>query len=117
MPSGCGGLDDENANPKKLRAEQMLDAAALRELLAKMVWPAAEREGVAYRVWHHLTSESNAALSAVEVNANNGARPSTFECPINPKFLPIERLPDPSDRALICALGVLGSRLGCEAAG
>lgn len=29
------GLEDENAKLKKLLAEQMLDAAALRELLAK----------------------------------------------------------------------------------
>ena len=28
-------LEDENAKPKKLLAEQMLDAAALRELLSK----------------------------------------------------------------------------------
>jgi len=30
-------LEDENAKPKKLPAEQMLDATALRELLAKNV--------------------------------------------------------------------------------
>jgi putative transposase len=34
-------LEDENAKLKKLLAEQMLDAAALRELQAKMVGPAA----------------------------------------------------------------------------
>src|SRR6266850_6148100 len=31
-------LEDENARLKKLLAEQMLDAAALRELLAKKWW-------------------------------------------------------------------------------
>ena len=41
-------LEDENAKLKKLLAEQMLDAAALREPLAKMVGPAAKREGVAH---------------------------------------------------------------------
>ncbi|GAB1584235.1 hypothetical protein PPNSA23_41780 [Phyllobacterium phragmitis] len=33
-------LEEENARLKKLLAEQMLDAAALRELLAKNVWSA-----------------------------------------------------------------------------
>ncbi|MDW9689111.1 IS3 family transposase [Sinorhizobium meliloti] len=41
-------LEEENAKLKKLLAEQMLDAAALRELLAKMVGPAAKREAVAH---------------------------------------------------------------------
>ncbi|WP_205511739.1 IS3 family transposase [Rhodopseudomonas sp. BR0M22] len=41
-------LEDENAKLKKLLAEQMLDAAALRELLSKMVGPAAKREAVAH---------------------------------------------------------------------
>jgi putative transposase len=42
-------LEDENAKLKKLLAEQMLDAAALRELLRKkMVGPAVKREGVAH---------------------------------------------------------------------
>jgi len=37
-------LEDENARLKKLLAEQMLNAAALRDLLAKkMVGPAAKR--------------------------------------------------------------------------
>ena len=40
-------LEDENAKLKKLLAEQMLDAAALRELLSKMVGPAAKRAAVA----------------------------------------------------------------------
>jgi putative transposase len=42
-------LEEENAKLKKLVAEQMLDAAALRELLSKNVWPAGrnEREGAA----------------------------------------------------------------------
>ncbi|NTJ12037.1 IS3 family transposase [Rhizobium lusitanum] len=42
-------LEDENTRLKKLLAEQMLDAAALRELLfKKMVGPAAKRDAVAY---------------------------------------------------------------------
>ena len=41
-------LEDENAKLKKLLAEQMLDAAALRELLSKWVGPAVKREGVAH---------------------------------------------------------------------
>jgi hypothetical protein len=42
-------LKDQNAKLKKLLVEQMLDAAALRELLArKMVGPTAKREGVAH---------------------------------------------------------------------
>ncbi|UHD43885.1 IS3 family transposase [Aureimonas altamirensis] len=42
-------LEDENAKLKKLLAEQMLDAAALRELLGKkMVGPVAKREAVAH---------------------------------------------------------------------
>ncbi|MBP0115387.1 IS3 family transposase [Bradyrhizobium vignae] len=42
-------LEDENAKLKKLLAEQMLDAAALRELLfKKMVGPAAKRAAVAH---------------------------------------------------------------------
>jgi len=42
-------LEDENAKLKKLLAEQMLDAAAFRDLLSKkIVGPAAKREGVAH---------------------------------------------------------------------
>ncbi|MCC8960650.1 IS3 family transposase [Bradyrhizobium sp. Pear77] len=42
-------LEEENAKLKKLLAEQMLDAAALRELLfKKMVGPAAKRAAVAH---------------------------------------------------------------------
>ncbi|WP_112994671.1 IS3 family transposase [Rhizobiales bacterium] len=42
-------LEDENIRLKKLLAEQMLDAAALRELLGKkMVGPAAKREAVTH---------------------------------------------------------------------
>ncbi|WP_461515510.1 IS3 family transposase [Rhizobium leguminosarum] len=42
-------LEDENTRLKKLLAEQMLDAAALRELLGKkMVGPAAKREAVTH---------------------------------------------------------------------
>ena len=38
-------LEEENAKLKKLLAEQMLDAAALRELLAN-VWSASSVQGV-----------------------------------------------------------------------
>lgn len=41
-------LEHENAKLKKLLAERMLDAAALRELLSKMIGPVAERESVAH---------------------------------------------------------------------
>ncbi|WP_144259649.1 IS3 family transposase [Methylocystis sp. ATCC 49242] len=42
-------LEDENAKLKKLLAEQMLDAAAMRELLfKKMVGPAVQRDAVAH---------------------------------------------------------------------
>jgi putative transposase len=40
-------LEDENAKLKKLLAEQMLDAAALRSFCQKMVGLVAKREGVA----------------------------------------------------------------------
>jgi len=40
-------LEEENAKLKKLLAEQMLDAAALRELLAKNVWSASSVQGFA----------------------------------------------------------------------
>ena len=39
-------LEDENARLKKLLAEQMLDTAALRELLSKNVWSASSVQGV-----------------------------------------------------------------------
>ena len=39
-------LEDENAKLKKLLAEQMLDAAALRELLTKNVWSAPALQGI-----------------------------------------------------------------------
>jgi putative transposase len=38
-------LEDENAKLKKLLAEQMLDASALRELLSKNVWSAPSVQG------------------------------------------------------------------------
>jgi putative transposase len=38
-------LEEENARLKKLLADQMLDAAALRELLAKNVWSAPSVQG------------------------------------------------------------------------
>jgi putative transposase len=40
-------LEEENAKLKKLLAEQMLDVAALRELLAKNVWSASSVQGFA----------------------------------------------------------------------
>src|SRR5262245_15802659 len=38
-------LEDENARLKKLLAEQMLEATALRELLSKNVWSAPSLQG------------------------------------------------------------------------
>lgn len=40
-------LEEENAKLKKLLAEQMLDVAALRELLSKNVWSASSVQGYA----------------------------------------------------------------------
>jgi putative transposase len=40
-------LEEENAKLKKLLAEQMLDVAALRKLLAKNVWSASSVQGYA----------------------------------------------------------------------
>ena len=40
-------LEDENAKLKKLLADQMLEAAALKELLSKNVWSAPSGQGVA----------------------------------------------------------------------
>lgn len=39
-------LEEENAKLKKLRAEQMLGAAALRKLLSKNVWSAPSVQGI-----------------------------------------------------------------------
>ena len=41
-------IEDENRKLKKLLAESMLDQAAMKELLTKMVGPAAKREAVAH---------------------------------------------------------------------
>ena len=40
-------LEDENAKLKKLLADQMLEATALRELLSKNVWSAPSAQGFA----------------------------------------------------------------------
>jgi len=40
-------LEDENAKLKKLLADQMLEASALRELLSKNVWSAPSLQGFA----------------------------------------------------------------------
>ena len=40
-------LEDENAKLKKLLADQMLTASALRELLSKNVWSAPSMQGFA----------------------------------------------------------------------
>lgn len=40
-------LEDENSKLKTLLAEQMLDTAALRELLSKNVWSASSAQGFA----------------------------------------------------------------------
>jgi len=41
-------LEDENAKLKRLLADAMLDNAGLKDLLKKMVTPAAKREAVAH---------------------------------------------------------------------
>ncbi len=53
-------LEDENAKLKKLLAEQMLDMAAMKELLSKMVTPAVKREAVAHLKAHLGLSERRA---------------------------------------------------------
>ena len=40
-------LEDENAKLKKLLAEQMLDLAAMKDLVAKNVWSASSVQGYA----------------------------------------------------------------------
>ncbi|MCQ0970120.1 IS3 family transposase [Paracoccus sp. TK19116] len=58
-------LEDENAKLKKLLAEQMLDMAAMRELLPKkMVTPAVKREAVAHLKAHLGLSERRACQIA-----------------------------------------------------
>ncbi|WP_148292720.1 IS3 family transposase [Paracoccus aminophilus] len=58
-------LEDENARLKKLLAEQMLDMAAMRELLPKkMVTPVAKREAVAHLKAHLGLSERRACQIA-----------------------------------------------------
>lgn len=42
-------LEDENAKLKKLLADQMLEASALRELLSKNVWSASPCKGSRHR--------------------------------------------------------------------
>lgn len=54
-------LEDKNARLKKLLTEQMLDAAALRELLSKMGRPAARREATA-----HLQAELGSGLNCTK---------------------------------------------------
>lgn len=41
-------LEEENAKLKKRLAEQMLDVAALGELLSKMIGPSAKRDAIAH---------------------------------------------------------------------
>jgi putative transposase len=53
-------LEDENAKLKKLLAEQMLDMAAMKELLSKMITPAVKREAVAHLKAHLGLSERRA---------------------------------------------------------
>src|SRR5260221_3248104 len=58
-------LEDENAKLKKLLAESMLDASALRELLGKkMVGPAAKREAVAH-LWTMFQMSERRACSVI----------------------------------------------------
>ncbi|MDX5370703.1 MAG: IS3 family transposase [Alphaproteobacteria bacterium] len=58
-------LEDENAKLKKLLAEQMLDMAAMKELLSKkLVTPVAKREAVAHLKAHLGLSERRACQIA-----------------------------------------------------
>ncbi|NBE09673.1 IS3 family transposase [Paragemmobacter ruber] len=58
-------LEDENAKLKKLLAEQMLDMAAMKELLSKkLVTPAVKREAVAHLKAHLGLSERRACQIA-----------------------------------------------------
>jgi putative transposase len=54
------GLEDENAGLKRLLADAMLDNAALKDLLGKVVTPAAKRQAVAHLVEGHGMSERRA---------------------------------------------------------
>jgi putative transposase len=54
------GLEDENARLKKLLADAMLDNSALKDLLRKMVTPAAERDAVAHLQTAYRMSERRA---------------------------------------------------------
>jgi hypothetical protein len=62
--SDCGPLEDENAKLKRLLAEAVLDNAGLKDLLAKLVTPAAKREAVAQpRRMPKLSQNSGYAFS------------------------------------------------------
>jgi|HigsolmetaGSP13D_1036239.scaffolds.fasta_scaffold18320_2 hypothetical protein len=47
-PKRLKALEDENGELKKLLADQMLGASALRELLSKNGWARRQREAVAH---------------------------------------------------------------------
>ena len=49
MATRLKALEDENAKLKRLLAEQMLDMAAMKELLSKNVWSAPRLQGL--REW------------------------------------------------------------------
>ena len=52
------GLESENAKLKQLLADAMLDKTALRDLLPKILTPAAKREAVAHLFdWLHNPSD------------------------------------------------------------
>ncbi|WP_397511366.1 IS3-like element ISRle4 family transposase [Rhizobium ruizarguesonis] len=53
-------LEDENTKLKRLLADAMLDNAALKDLLGKVVTPAAKRKAVAHLMSHHEMSERRA---------------------------------------------------------
>ena len=59
-------LEEENAKLKKLLAEQMLDAAALRELLSKNVWSAPSRARVRDIADHDSSCINVSGLSRVD---------------------------------------------------
>lgn len=54
-------LDDESGKLKTLLAEQMLDAGAMKELLAKMVGPVGKHKVVAHLVVTTLTGSKGSA--------------------------------------------------------
>lgn len=88
-----GGLEEENARPKKLLAESVLNETALRELLEKMVGSAVKREAVAHLREFFAMSERRAcrviAVDSTMVRYRS-VRPDDgpTECPLVLGFRP-----------------------------